>query len=411
MKRRTLIIIIVSLILVVILGIWLYLRSTRTQEVTTEGVVTQVLGSEDVRLRLTEQEIADGKTLDQKESEIRSAQNSNRDDLEAVTEVTIKKILNQRVSHSVLSSDKNDIFFFDEEQGEFFRTDLKGDSVQQITTAGFKNLLDAKWSLARNSAILYFSNNDFTKRLISFNFSDQSFNDLGNNVVEAALSPDGSEIVYLFQDEETGVSNISSAQADGSKWKILQQLSKDDVVLEWPNPFRFLVGEVPTSYKQTDLKSFGITGTDIRTIAANGFGISHKVSPDGNKVIYTVGSSRSDELFLFVSDISGSFHKDLEVSTMAEKCAFAEDNVTIFCGVPQKGNVDYVLPDDYLEGNMVTNDSFFRINTETGDKERLAGASEFGATYDVFEPFVSPSGRTMYFQRKQDGNLYALLIP
>lgn len=411
MNRRNLIIIIVSLIVIVGLAVWWYVASTRTQEVTDEGVVTPVLGTEDVRLRLTDEEVAAGKTLEQKEQEILAAQSQNREDLEGVAELTVRKILDQKASHATLNQQKDRILFFDEEVGEFFQADLNGDGSDQITTAGFTDLVDTKWAQNKQAAVLYFGSTDLARRLISFNFSDQTFNDLGNNVTEAALSPDASEIVYLFEDRESNISNISSAAADGSKWKILQPYSADSIDLRWTNPFRFFVGEVPTSYDQTSLGSLSVSGDDAQTLVADAFGLTYKVSPDGNTILYTIGSSRSDEVYLYVTDINGSFHTDLEIATMADKCAFAEDNVTVYCGVPQRGNLDFVVPDDYLEGNMVTNDSFYRINTQTGDKERLGGASEFGTVYDVFEPFVADSGRTVYFTRKQDGNLYALLIP
>jgi hypothetical protein len=411
MKRRTLIIILVSLTVVIGLAVWFYVQSTRTQEVSEDGVVTQVLGTEDVRLRLTAEDVASGKTIEEKRQEILAAQDQGRQEFEDVAAVTVRKIIDERVAFATLSQNKEKILFFNKDEGEFFQSDLNGENQERITNAGFVDLVDVKWSSGKQSAVLTFAASDGVERLISFNFSDQTFNDLGSNVAEAAISPDGNEIVYLFEDEENNVSNISSAAADGSKWKILQPYGNDTIDLEWTSPFRFLVGEEPTSYTQTSLGSLSVTGDDAQTIVADAFGLTYKVSPDGNTIIYTVGSSRSDEVYLYATDINGSFHQDLEIATMAHKCAFAEDNITVFCGVPQRGNLDYVVPDDYLEGNMVTNDSFYQINTQTGDKQRLGGASEFGAVYDIFNPVVSPTGRSVFFKRQQDENMYALILP
>lgn len=412
MKRRTIIIIVVALVILIAGGIGLYFYLNQQEVVSEEGVVTPVRGTEDIRVRLTEQDIADGKTIEQKEQELQAQQGENRSGFEDVSEVTVRKILDIPASFATLSAAKDRILFYDERLDEFYQVELDGNNSEQITSGGFQDLFNVKWSLSKDAAILSFSSDEgVNERLFTFSFSDQSFNDLGDRVVEAAISPNGNQIVYLFVNDDEDISNISMAELDGSKWKVLQPFHRDNAVLDWTNPFRFLISEEPTSYKSTVLKSLGVTGDDGRTLVADGFGVSYVVSPNGQNVLYTVGSSRSNELFLYATDIEGNFHKDLEISTLAEKCAFAEDNITVYCGVPQRGNLDFVLPDDYLEGRMVTDDSFYRINIETGSKERLAGAAELGTIYDVYKPFISPSGRTMYFTRKQDGHMYALITP
>ncbi|MBU1118623.1 hypothetical protein KKH43_01940 [Patescibacteria group bacterium] len=412
MTKKRLYIIIGSAVAVVIIGIVLYTWLRPKEVVTEQGAITPLVGSEDIRIRLTDEEIAQGKTEADKQKELQSQQDANRPGFEDVSEVTVRKVLDSDVLSPTLSKDRQKILYFDSVNNEFYQSNPDGSSVEAITSGGFNNVYNVKWGDSKDAAIVVFSGDaGTTKRFISFNFNNQAFNDLGNNVADAAVSPDGSKIVYLFVDQNNDVSNISSADFDGSKWKIVRPYHMDNVSLAWPDPFKFVVAEEPTGYDMTSLFSLETSGDTMTTVVGDAYGLSYTLSPDGKKLLYTASSARPNEVFLYMTDIEGNEHKDLGLSTMAEKCAFAPDNKTVYCGVPQNKNVEFVLPDDYLQENYVTEDSFFRIDTDTGKKERLAGPTEFNLAYDVFDPFISESGRTMYFKRRQDDRLYGLIVP
>lgn len=413
MNRRRLLIIIGIVVFVVIIAVVLYFVLNRNNQttVTEGGVETPAVGSEDVRLRLSDEESFSGKTQQQKESEIKASQNPNRSDFEDVQVLTVRKVLDVPILGSTLANDGNGILYFDQRLGEFYRSSLDGGTQEQVTSRGsFTDLVDIKWANEKNAAILYFGTAE-AKRLFAFNFSDQNFQNLGDEVSDAALSPDGSQIVYLFRNEQQGVSNISISNFDRSEWKVVKTYNNTTISLLWTAPFRFLASSEFTGYSENTLTSYNTQGEDPSVVIPGAYGLTYKASPDGNKLLYTVSSPRSSELFLFVTDLNGTFHKDLEISTFADKCAFAPDNITVYCAVPQQGNSDFVLPDDYKDGSFITDDSFFKINTETGEKERLGGANEFKTTYDASDVFVSNSGKTVYFTRRQDDRLYALIIP
>ncbi|MBU1167095.1 hypothetical protein KKC60_01660 [Patescibacteria group bacterium] len=413
MKRRNLIIIISICVLVVAIGVYAYFALTKTEETTDAGLTTPVVGTEDVSVRLSSEEVQAGKTRDKKESEIVSEQNPRRAGMEDVQTVTIRKILSTEILKPTMSKDLQKILFFNKELEEFYQINPDGSNEESISSAGFNNVFDLSWGLSKDRAIIYFSGDQgISKRLIAFNLNDQSYNNLGDNVTDAALSPNGEKIVYLYTDQEKGVSNISTANFDGSKWKIVYPFDQNEVSLSWPDAFRFFVSGDATSYGSGSLYEVDTEGGDFKTLVGDVYGLSYKVSPDGKKVIYTASSEpRAKELYLYVTDIEGKEHKDLDIATMTEKCTFAQDNRTVYCAVPKKGNQDFVLPDDYNDEKYITADSFYRIDTETGVKEKLADVDDFSSMYDAVDPFISESGRTMYFKRRQDNMLYALIVP
>lgn len=411
-RRRLLIIIgIVVFIVLIVVALFFVFNQQNQTTVTEEGVETPAVGSEDVRLRLSDEEIFSGKTADQKEQELRAEQESGREGFEDVSVLTVRKVLDIPLVGATLSADESGILYFDKRLGEFYRSALDGTSQEQITSRGsFTDLFDVEWSAEKNAAILYFGN-AAARRLFAFNFNDQNFQNLGDEVLDAALSPNGEQLVYLFRDEDESVSNISISNFDRTEWKVVRPYNNTTVNLFWATPFRFLVSGESTGYSSNTLASYNTQGDDPSVLVPDAYGVTYKTSPDGSKMLYTVSDPRSNELFLYITDINGTFHRDLEVSTLAEKCAFAADNITVYCAVPQQGNTTFVLPDDYYEERFITDDSFFKINSETGDKERLGGANEFKTTYDAVDLFVSASGKTIYFTRRQDERLYALITP
>lgn len=413
MKRRNLFIIIGVCVLTVAGGVYLYSVLTKKKTVTKEGIETPVAGTEDIKIQLSSEDKKKGATAEIKKGELAAKQSPSRQNFEDVVEVTIRKMMGNAVLRPTLAADKKKILYFDPALEEFSQVNLDGADSESITSAGFKNVYDFTWANSKDRAMIAFSSDaGFTKRFLAFNFNDQTYNNLGENVKAAALSPDGKKIIYLYRDTVKAASNLTTADFGGSKWKIIGSLNQEEVNLWWPTPFRAITADALTGFKATNLYSLGITDGNLKTLIGDSFGISFKVSPDGKKVLYSTSSvARPKSVKLYVTDIDGKAQVDLGLQTLADKCGFAQDNRTVYCGVPQRAYGGFVLPDDYLAKKFVTEDSLYRIDSETGGKEKIGSAADFNETYDVYDPFVSESGKTVYFTRRQDGMLYALIMP
>ena len=104
----------------------------------------------------------------------------------------------------------------------------------------------------------------------------------------------------------------------------------------------------------------------------------------------------------------------LQTDTLPEKCIFAKEH--IYCGIPnsltvstRSGN-DTLVPDSWYRGDVIYNDDFYKINTETtvvnkidlnlDDKER--------SQIDLINPKLSEDEKFLFFQNKIDYSLWVL---
>jgi hypothetical protein len=132
-------------------------------------------------------------------------------------------------------------------------------------------------------------------------------------------------------------------------------------------------------------------------------------------MIFTSSPKESSALALKLAWGDGSNIKDLAMNTLVEKCAFSSDSKTLYCAIPEPISTGFVLPDDWYDKKVITSDSFWKINTETGERTRIASQDEietlYGKTFDATDLFVSSDGTRLFFTARNDGKLYSLVLP
>lgn len=416
MKKKTVIFIIIGIVLlfIILLGVNFYLSQKKKGAVTEEVTLTP---EEQARLTLTKEEREKGIT---KEEKLKKLLEEKKKELEKKKEkgkikvVQIKKIIDKKVKGATFSADKTKILYFDPGAKEFYSIGLDGLNDTAITRANLKNLYDVLWSATKDKAILVFSEDKGkTKKYIYFNFSDQKSTELDPRFQNIVLSPDGKRIAYLYIDKKKDISNLSIASYDGSNWRKITPYDKEEINLEWLSGGKLSILDYSTAYKEGKLSLYDIEkGGDYSVLLTKKYGLTINWSPDTKKVIYTDGGTKgARDLSLYVYNLNKKEEKNLQISTLADKCAWAKDSRTIICAIPENFSNYYVQPDDYYNEKFISRDSFYKIDVETGERTKIADADQFAKDYDVYKPFLSDDAKTMYFQRRHDGKLYTLVMP
>ena len=104
----------------------------------------------------------------------------------------------------------------------------------------------------------------------------------------------------------------------------------------------------------------------------------------------------------------------LKTDTLPEKCIFAKEN--IYCAVPKSLTVstrsgnDTLVPDSWYRGDVIYNDDFYKINTETTvvDKIDLELDDTERSQIDLINPRLSEDEKFIFFQNKIDYSLWVL---
>lgn len=132
-------------------------------------------------------------------------------------------------------------------------------------------------------------------------------------------------------------------------------------------------------------------------------GLTVLPSPSGQYLLY---SYTDGTLYhMGVLNLATGAVTPLPVATIAEKCVWAGDNVTLYCGIPTSfsGN----LPDDWYQGAVSFTDRIWRINLTTRLATMVVNPAVYGNTLiDAVNPTLDPSGQYLVFRNKKDSSLW-----
>ena len=312
-----------------------------------------------------------------------------------------------------LAADRQSLYYYNEDDGELYMSDLDGSNQRAITSANFKDVWDVKWSANKDKAIITFSTDGKDKQYAYFDLNTQDFVKYDKKYQGVTLAPNGDKIAYLYRDEEKGLSNISVADLDTQNYTKLLAYPDPNVNIDWFENDYVSFTPTNTGFEEGKVGVASKDGESLRMIVGEKYGVSTKYSPDGSQFIFTQADAKNPRVLnLNVIDSQGlSNAQYLGVDTLTEKCAWGYDNKTVFCGVPDFYVGSFIMPNDYFNGNFVTTDSFYKINTETKSAELISSAAELGADYDVYDPSLSSDGKVFYFTDRKDNQLHALTIP
>lgn len=320
----------------------------------------------------------------------------------------IRPLSKEAILSPTIGENGKTVKYYTRSNGNVYESDFLGENSKQISSVTLNGLLKAIWSPDKTKVIGIFSDNNKIKKYF-YNYANNESSLLGEKIGNIAWSPDSKNIAYQFIDSATGQHNISVANPDGTNWKNIFKTRLDDLIVEWPNKEKISLRQPPSGLAQGILYAINATTGDFNKILSDLFGLSIKWSPKADKILFSSTDDRGKNPKLSLSDSSGTNQKDLNLSGLADKCAWSNDDRTIFCALPQEISANATWPDDYYKGVVILADDFYKINLETNEKNKILGSSS-QTSFDAQEIFLSPKEDYLFFINKHDGLLYSLKI-
>ena len=229
---------------------------------------------------------------------------------------------------------------------------------------------------------------------------------LPQKISALAISPDKSKMFYLYPTSD-GIGGIF-ANADGSK----KTLIFESPLSEWSASFadnKTIVLNTKSSASANGFAYFLDTGGGIRKIIGDIAGLTILVSPDKKLALYSESSSGSFRTKL--GNLVGNNNGDFGLQTLPEKCVWSRNEPeVVFCAVP-KSITSCGYPDCWYQGSVAFSDDIWKINTATGETNRLISPESFAQkTIDVINPLLNDSESFLLFMNKIDLTLWVLDI-
>ncbi len=222
---------------------------------------------------------------------------------------------------------------------------------------------------------------------------------LPDGVLDIVALSDGKGIVALMP--AGSGSAVFSMQADGSSRK--QLLASP--FMEWLLD-QTAGGTVVTTKAAAGIPGYAYfvrTNNILEKIVGGIDGLTTKLSPDGKYMLYS--SAASGKIALSAYSLKDRTTKATGLSTLPEKCVWAADSLTAYCGATSALS-GATYPDDWYQGSARFNDGIWKIDAKTGTTEQLTDGE--GNFLDATELSLDKDRKFLLFINKNDGTLWSL---
>jgi len=317
----------------------------------------------------------------------------------------------QKMAFPALSSDGTAINFYSPDAGKISQIGLDGKSGTNISNKNWPNLSGLFWSPGKTKAILKFPGSNGQPSFSLFDLTENTEKLLKSNLDMIVWQNDG-KIIYKYYDPKTKERSLNIADPDGSNWKKIADLEYKNVfIAPIPKTGFITYWNQGNAQEETTLISVSIVGGEKTTLFKGKFGADYLWNGNGSKILMSHSDAKGGtKMELAVLDDKGGNYRGLEIPTFLTKCVWSSDNTTVYYAL--SGNIPdgSVLPDDYLAGKFNTQDTFWKIDTASGKKDRIVDLDKIKGQIDAKNLFLNNDESSLFFVNKIDGKLYQIKL-
>lgn len=138
-------------------------------------------------------------------------------------------------------------------------------------------------------------------------------------------------------------------------------------------------------------------------------GLVALASPSGGWVL--ISFMRDDAMLMELVNTMTSEVVPLPIATIADKCVWAADDSTIYCGIPVNPPFGHDYPDDWYQGAVAFSDRIWKIQVAGRYAQLMLDFSaETKDSLDAEALAIDPLGTVLVFINKNDGSLWSYKI-
>ncbi|MEK7622189.1 MAG: hypothetical protein AAB415_03340 [Patescibacteria group bacterium] len=308
------------------------------------------------------------------------------------------------------------IIYLEEATGNLFRTESDGRNNQKLTENSLPRVARAWWGRSRlaksDTLTLIAQYLDHQEAVVTlrgtYNLLATSSAELLGNAIPGvaahglAIAPAGDRF-FALTNTPTGVNGAITETSTGKVRTIFTSHFKNWTV-SWPAPAIITLMPRAAAGVSGTLYFLNPTSGVLTRVLAGELGLTTLVNPAGTKVLYARGLSA-----LQIYSPRDNKTTSLTIDTFPEKCVWAKDNVTIYCAVPNDP-AEAQYPDQWWSGEVSFNDSFWQVNTDTGEAKIVFANNSAGANrrLDAINLILDETGERLIFTDRSTGELWSL---
>ncbi|MCK9578920.1 MAG: hypothetical protein M0Q92_00530 [Methanoregula sp.] len=307
---------------------------------------------------------------------------------------------------ATLSSDGNNLYFYDQTDNKFYRLDKNG----QKTALSAKNFYDVQkvtWAPNKEKAVIEYP--DGAK--IVYNFQTQQQYTLPKHWEDFDFSPQSDQLVAKSIGLDTENRWLVIANDDGSQARAIEEIGKNAAAVypSWsPNNLSIALYAESLDFNRQTIYFIGQNKENFKSMVVEGRSPEFAWTPSGDKLIYSVYSDNTNlnpNLWIVNAkgDAIGANRQQLNLQTWASKCTVASEEIA-YCAVPVS------LPEGsglFPELASESADNIYQVNLTTGSHSLIAVPDE---SYNIQNINVSADGANLYFTNGASGEIYKIKL-
>lgn len=257
---------------------------------------------------------------------------------------------------------------------------------------------------------------DDTNKISSFigkisTSSDPNINEINGEfltkeIKQIVVSPNNTSIFELVNNQKTGVFGYiySTTTINNKKEIFYSPISIWNI--SWPKEETITFTTKPNYREYGFLFFFNPKTLSFDRIIGEVIGLTTNTNSTAELTSYS--ENKTNSLKLKIYDVKNREDKKIEFNTISDKCVWGKLNTKmLYCAVPNtipKGN----YPDDWYQGNVSFNDSFWQINSDDGTTKNIYENKGDSLNIDVIDLKISDNDKYISFINKNDLSLWML---
>ncbi len=320
---------------------------------------------------------------------------------EKVTNSKIKEPVKAKVDEVVLPTTEQvpSLRYVQRSNGHIYGEYLDTKSGDKISDATIPVIYEAVWGNNGNSVIYRYLNSDNKIQSFIATLGGQNGEFLPEGIEAITPAPFGNQFFYLAP-LGTNIAGYISSFTENKKTQVFNS-PFTEWIPQWVGKSTIYLTTKASWDTEGYMYILNITNGTFSKILGGVKGFTTLSSPLGVSILYS--SVEDGALNFKVFNLKTNTSDKLDVTTLPEKCTWSNDNITIYCGVPQEiAGSDY--PDKWYQGRVFFSDKIVRIDTSTGQTETLTSQNNF----DAVNLSLSSDEKTLIFINKRDSTLWGL---
>jgi hypothetical protein len=153
--------------------------------------------------------------------------------------------------------------------------------------------------------------------------------------------------------------------------------------------------------------AFLVDNSGFSRIAGPNNGLTALISPSGRWLL--VSYFENNTMRMNLVDSTNGDSVTLPVATIAaDKCVWADDSTTVYCGIPTNPPTGYAYPDDWYQGAIAFSDRIWKIEAEGRYAQLVLDFSkETSESLDAISLAIDPLDTTLVFTNKNDESFWS----